>query len=207
MTEARKRGRPAAGSGPDQRERILAVARQHLAAKGFAGSSLRAIAREAGVDPSLIGHYFGDKAGLLVATMQLPFNPLEKILPVLASDVEGLGVRLVTTFLGAWDPHRDVFSALLRSTFGSGDPAAMPAVQVAQNIVVKGLQAKLSGPDADIRATLAASQVIGMATLRYVARLEPMASAPADLVARWYGPAIQELLTPPASAEPASAEG
>ncbi|MDQ3156276.1 MAG: TetR family transcriptional regulator [Actinomycetota bacterium] len=198
MTEARRRGRPAAGSGPDQRELILGVARQQLAAKGFAGSSLRAIAREAGVDPSLISHYFGDKAGLLVATMQLPFNPLEKILPVLAGDVEGLGVRLVTTFLEAWDPHRDVFSALLRSTFGSGDPSTMPAVQVAQNVVVKGLRAKLSGPDADIRATLAASQVIGMATLRYVARLEPVASAPAELVARWYGPAIQELLTPSA---------
>lgn len=198
MTEARKRGRPTTGSGPDKRERILAVARQHLAAKGFAGSSLRAIAREAGVDPSLISHYFGDKSGLLVATMELPINPIEKILPVLASDIEGLGIRLVTAFLEAWDPHRDVFSALLRSTFGSGDPSAMPAVQVAQNVVVKGLRDKLSGPDADIRATLAASQVIGMATLRYVARLEPVASAQVELVARWYGPAIQELLTPSA---------
>ncbi|MGZ5408087.1 MAG: TetR/AcrR family transcriptional regulator [Aeromicrobium sp.] len=198
MTGPRKRGRPAAGSGPDNRERILEVARKHLAAKGFAGSSLRAIAREAGVDPSLISHYFGGKAGLLVATMQLPFNPLEKIPPVLAGDVEDLGVRLVTTFLDAWDPHRDVFSALLRSTFGSGDPASMPAVQMAQNVVVAGLRGKISGPDADLRATLAIAQLIGIASIRYVARLEPVASAPAELVARWYGPAIQDVLTPSA---------
>jgi len=198
MTAGRKRGRPAAGSGPDQRERILEVARRHLAARGFAGSSLRAIAREAGVDPSLIGHYFGDKAGLLVATMELPFNPIEKILPMLAGDVEDLGLRLVTTFLSAWDPHRDVFSALLRSTFGSGDPAAMPAVQLAQSVVVSGLREKLSGSDADLRATLAASQIIGLATIRYIARLEPVASAPVEIVARWYGPAVQELLTPSA---------
>ncbi|MEO6470987.1 MAG: TetR family transcriptional regulator, partial [Aeromicrobium sp.] len=175
-------GRPA-GTPADTRERIIEVARQHLAAKGFAGASMRGIAREAGVDPSLISHYFGDKSGLLVATMQLPFNPLETIAPVLSSDIEGLGVRLVTTFLGAWDPHRDVFSALLRSIFGSGDPSTMPAVQVAQNVIISGLRDKMTGDETHIRATLAASQIIGMATLRYVARLEPVASAPAEKIA------------------------
>lgn len=188
-------GRPA-GAASDTRERIIDVARQHLAARGFAGTSMRAIAREAGVDPSLIRHYFGDKAGLLVATMQLPFNPIEKILPVLAGDIDDMGLRLVTTFLNAWDPHREVFSALLRSTFGSSDPATMPAIQVAQNVIVSGLSDKLSGPDAGIRATLATSQIIGMATIRYVARLEPLASAPAEQVARTLGPAIQTLLSP-----------
>lgn len=157
---------------------------------------MRAVAREAGVDPSLISHYFGDKSGLLVATMQLPLNPIEKILPVLVEDINGMGIALVRTFLDAWDPHREVFSALLRSTFGSNDPTTMPAIQVAQNVIVSGLRAKLSGHDADIRATLAASQIIGMATIRYVACIEPLASAPAAQVARTLGPAIQELLTP-----------
>ena len=191
----RGRGRPA-GAPADTRNRIIGVARQHLAAKGFAGSSMRAIAREAGVDPSLISHYFGDKSGLLVATMQLPLNPIEKVVPILAGDIDGMGIALVRTFLDAWDPHREVFSALLRSTFGSSDPTTMPAIQVAQNIIVSGLRDKLSGPEADLRATLAASQIIGMATIRYVARLEPLASASAAQVAHTLGPAIQELLTP-----------
>ena len=195
MTEARKPGRPA-GAPVDTREHIIDVARQHLAARGFAGSSMRAIARAAGVDPSLISHYFGDKSGLLVATMALPFNPIEKIVPVLAGDIDGMGIALVRTFLDAWDPHREVFSALLRSTFGSSDPTTMPAIQVAQNVIVSGLRDKLSGPDADIRATLAASQIIGMATIRYVACLEPLASEPAAQVASILGPAIQELITP-----------
>lgn len=195
MTQARKRGRPA-GAPADTRDRIIEVARQHLAAKGFGGASMRAIAREAGVDPSLISHYFGDKSGLLVATMKLPLNPIEKILPILAGDIDGMGIALVRTFLDAWDPHRDVFSALLRSTFGSTDPTTMPAIQVAQNVIVSGLRDKLSGPDADIRATLAASQIIGMATIRYVASIEPLANAPAAQVADALGPAVQELLTP-----------
>jgi AcrR family transcriptional regulator len=194
----RKRGRPVTGSGPDTRERILDVARQHLAARGFAGTSLRAIAREAGVDPSLISHYFGDKAGLLVATIQLPINPLERLMPVLAGGVDGMGVRLITTFLSAWDPHRDVFSALLRTTLGSGDPGATPVLQLVRNIVVTSLRDRMDGDDADLRATLIAAQLVGMATIRYVARLEPLASAPIELVARWYGPSIQELITPSA---------
>jgi AcrR family transcriptional regulator len=194
--EGRKRGRPTAGSGPDTRERILEVARQHLAARGFAGSSLRAIAREAGVDPSLISHYFGDKAGLLVATMELPVNPLERLMPVLAGGIDGMGRQLITAFLSAWDPHRDVFSALIRTTLGSGDPSAAPVLQVVRNIVVTSLRDRMDGDDAELRATLVASQLVGMATLRYVARLEPVASAPGEQVARWYGAAIQELLTP-----------
>lgn len=191
----RGRGRPA-GDPSDTRERIIEIARKHLAAKGYASASLRGIAREAGVDPSLISHYFGDKSGLLVATMQLPLNPIDLVAPVLAGPLEGMGVRLVATFLGAWDPHREVFSAVLRSTFGSGDPHTMPAVQIAQNVIVNGLRSRLAGPEADVRATLATAQIIGMAMLRYVARIEPLASAAADDVAGIYGPAIQALLTP-----------
>ncbi len=191
----RGRGRPA-GEAAGTREQIIDVARQHLAAKGFAGTSLRGIARDAGVDPSLISHYFGDKAGLLVATMQLPFNPIDVISSVLEGPVEGMGLRLVTTFLDAWDPHREVFSALLRSTFGAGQPSSMPAIQIAQNVIITGIRSRISGPDADVRATLAAAQIIGMATMRYVAGIEPLASAPAEEIARSYGPAIQQLLTP-----------
>lgn len=195
---ARGRGRPA-GESSDTRQRIIDVARQHLAAKGFAGTSMRGIARDAKVDPSLISHYFGDKAGLLVATMQLPFSPIEVIAPVLAGPVEGMGLRLVTTFLNAWDPHREVFSALLRSTFGSVAPGTMPASQLAQNVIVAALRGRISGPDADLRASLAAAQIIGLATLRYVALIEPVASAPAERVAQTYGTAIQALLTPDSS--------
>lgn len=196
MTEARKRGRPAAGSSPDTRERILAVAREHLAAKGFAGSSMRGIAREAGVDPSLISHYFGDKAGLLVATLALPVNPLEKIEMVFDGGLVGMGERLIRTFLDSWDPHRDVFSALIRTTLGSSDPAAAPVLQMVRNVIITRLRDLLEGDDSELRATLVAGEIIGLSALRYVVRLEPLASSPSTTVARWYGPTVQELMTP-----------
>lgn len=157
---------------------------------------MRAIARDAGVDPALINHYFGDKAGLLVATMELPFNPIEKITGVLAAGPDGLAERILTTFLTTWDQHPDVFATLVRTAFGSPHGHA-PVLELARNVIIDLLQSQLTGPDKDLRATLVAAHIIGLGTMRYVARLEPAASASvADIVSQ-YAPSMQQLITPP----------
>ena len=195
MTARRTRGRPAAGDAADRRQAILDAARAQFAAKGFAGASMRAIAREAGVDVSLISHYFGDKARLLVATMELPVNPVEKIATVIAGGPDGLAERLIRTFLSAWDPHRDVFSSLVRTTLGSGDAHA-PMLQLARNVLVASLLEVLEGDQRELRATLVSSQLIGMATMRYVVALPPLADTTIDEVVRTYAPGMQLLITP-----------
>jgi AcrR family transcriptional regulator len=195
VTTKRTRGRPPAGDPADRRTAILDTARSQFAAQGFSGTSMRAIAREAGVDVSLIGHYFGDKAGLLVATMQLPVNPIEKIGSVIEGGPDGMAERLLQMFLMAWDPHRDVFSSLIRTTLGSGDAQA-PMLQLARNVLITSLLGVLEGDDRELRAPLIAGQLIGMATLRYVVRMSPLADAPVDEVVRLYAPAMQLLITP-----------
>ncbi|WP_332661794.1 TetR/AcrR family transcriptional regulator [Aeromicrobium sp.] len=193
MTVKRTRGRPPAGDAADRRAAILDAARAQFAAQGFGGTSMRAIAREAGVDVSLISHYFGDKSGLLVATMELPVNPIEKIALVIKDGPDGMAERLLRTFLGAWDPHRDVFSSMIRTTLGSGDSQA-PMLQIARNILIAALLEVLDGDDRELRASLIASQLIGMATMRYVVRLSPLADAPIDEVVRLYAPGMQVLI-------------
>ena len=193
MTAGRPRGRPSRADGEDRRTAILTVARRQFAAKGYRATSLRAIATEAGVDVSLIGHYFGGKSPLLVATMQLPIDPVEKISSVLAGGRDGLAERLLTTFLDAWDPHRDVFSSLIRTTLGSEGEQA-PLLDVAREVLVAGVAGVLDGQDRELRAELVASQLIGMATMRYVARLEPIADATAESVVRLLAPAMQHVI-------------
>jgi AcrR family transcriptional regulator len=190
----RSRGRPAGGTAGDTRAAILAAARSQFAARGFNGASLRSIAREAGVDASLISHYFGDKSQLMVATMQLPVNPIEKIAGVVADGPDGMAERLLRTFLNAWDPHREVFSTLVRTTLGGGDPEA-PMLQLARSVLIAKLLEVLEGDDRELRATLIASHLIGMATLRYVARLEPLADAPIEEVVGAYAPSMQLLIS------------
>ena len=189
----RSRGRPAGGTTGDTRAAILTAARSQFAARGFGGASMRSIAREAGVDASLISHYFGDKSQLLVATMQLPVNPIEKIAAVVADGPDGMADRLLRTFLTAWDPHRQVFSTLVRTTLGGGDTEA-PMLQLARNVLIASLLEVLEGDDRELRATLIASHIIGMATLRYVARLEPLTHAPIEDVVAAYAPSMQLLI-------------
>lgn len=190
MTAQRSRGRPAAGSAGDTKAAILAAARSQFAARGLNGASLRSIAREAGVDASLISHYFGDKSQLMVATMELPVNPIEKIAGVVAGGPDGMAERLLRTFLNAWDPHRDVFSAVIRTTIGGGDTNA-PMIQLARSVLIAKLLEVLEGDDRELRATLIASQLIGMATLRYVAKMPTLADAPIEDVVAAYAPSMQ----------------
>jgi AcrR family transcriptional regulator len=193
MTVKRTRGRPPAGDASDRRTAILDSARAQFAAQGFGGTSMRAIARDAGVDVSLISHYFGDKAGLLIATMELPVNPVEKIASVIADGPDGMAERLLRTFLSAWDPHRDVFSSMFRTTFGSGDSQS-PMLQVARDVLIGALLKVLEGDDREVRAPLIAGQLIGLATLRYVVRVPPLADAPIDEIVRLYAPGMQVLI-------------
>lgn len=195
-TRSRGRGRPRADSNADTRGQIIAAARQRFSDDGFDGTSLRAVAHDAGVDASLIRHYFGDKSGLLVATMQLPVNLVELLGSLLQAGTDRLGERLVTAFLNAWDSHRDVFTGLIRTTVASADRSA-PMLRVLRGVVLVALAGALGGErDRELRASLLISQMIGMASLRYVLQVEPLARASAAEVANWYGPVLQALITP-----------
>lgn len=191
MSQRRQRGRPAGGSTGDTRAAILSAARSQFAAKGFSGTTMRSIAREAGVDASLISHYFGDKSQLLVATMDLPLNPLEKLAGVVAGGVDGMAERLLRTFLSAWDPHRDVFSMMVRTQL-TNDEAQMP--MLIRDVVAHTLADALEGDDRDLRATLIGSQLLGMAVARYVLKLDPLADTSIDEVVDRYAPSLQRLM-------------
>src|SRR5687767_860862 len=98
----------------DTREAILAAARKAFSERGFDGASIRAIATSAGVDPALVHHYFGNKDQLFLATMQMPINPNDFLPKVFEPGIDGIGERIVRTFLGVWDsPAGSAAAALL----------------------------------------------------------------------------------------------
>ena len=196
MTAARRgRGRRSDSDAAQTRRTIIDVARRQFAERGFRGASVRKIASEAGIDPSLINHHFGDKAQLLLATMELPFDPLERIAGVLDGPLDDLAAPLIRTFCTSWDPHRDVFATLVRSSL-DGAMKNPPMIELAQNVIIERITSRIDGDDAQLRAALIASQLIGLALTRYVARLEPVASSPINDVVNLYSPAMQHLITP-----------
>jgi AcrR family transcriptional regulator len=183
----------------DTREAILDAARAAFAERGYDGASIRQIAMSAGVDPALVHHYFGAKDRLILAIMAAPIDPEDFLPQVLAGGVDGLGERLVRMFLGVWDsPAGSTAAALLRSAVQHEWSARMLREFVTTQIlrrVIKGLD--LDPVEAPIRASLVASQMMGLAFARYIIRIEPLASAPRETVVAMIAPTIQRYLTGP----------
>ena len=191
---AGRTGRRPGDSGT--REAILAAARSSFGGAGYRATTIRGVARAAGVDPALVHHYFGTKDELFVAAMELPADPVQILPRLLADGVEGLGERLVRNFLAVWDatPGQGPLLALLRSALGHEEAAAMLR-DFLTSAILGPLARAAGGPGAEMRASLAASQMVGLALARYVLRLEPLASADADTVAAAVGPTLQRYLT------------
>jgi AcrR family transcriptional regulator len=191
---ARTGRRPGAGG---TREEILAAARSHFANVGYEGGTVRGIAAEAGVDPSLVLHYFSSKEGVFRAAVQFPVDPAEFLPGLLAPGLDGLGERLVHFFLDTWDsPAGHPLLALIRSVVANESAAALLREFVTREILGR-LARELNVDQPQLRASLAASTLIGVAMLRYVIKLEPLASARSEDIAGWLGPAVQRYLTDP----------
>ncbi|MEX2290435.1 MAG: TetR family transcriptional regulator [Mycobacteriales bacterium] len=197
MTASRRGGRRPGDSGT--RTAILQAARSSFGTAGYAGTTIRGIARTAGVDPALVHHFFGNKDGLFAAALELPFDPSTVVAGLLAEGLEGLGERVVRTFLGIWDatPGQGPMLALLRSAVSDEAPASTLRDFLTRAVLTPLVEAAGSRDDAELRAALAASQMLGIAVTRYVVRLEPVASAPADVLAPAVGGTLDRYLTGP----------
>ena len=191
----RRTGRRPGDSGA--REAILAAARQSFGTAGFTRTTIRGVARAAGVDAALVHHYFGSKDELFAAALELPVDPTVVVPMLLAEGLDGLGERLVRTFLGIWDgtPGQGPMLALLRSAVDD-ERAAQGLRDLLTRVVLGPLAEAHGGEGAPMRAALAASQMLGVAVARYVLRLEPLASASADELAPTLGATLDRYLRP-----------
>jgi len=108
------------------RDDIIRAAQETFAQEGYDGTSLRAVARAAGVDAALIHHYFDGKAGLFMAAMALPFDPRQVQLGADAASPSTLpGAAVVEGFLTMWDLAEGTGSSFVSCV---GAMAASPAV-------------------------------------------------------------------------------
>jgi AcrR family transcriptional regulator len=168
-----------------------------FAQSGYDATTIRGIAAAAGVDPALVRHYFGSKEHLFVVALEFPVDPVEFVPRLLDPGIDGLGERIASFFLEAWDtPGGRPFLALLRSV-ASNEQAAEALRQFVSREVLSRVAAILVLDRPQLRAALAASHLIGLAMTRYVVRLEPIASASRDDLARAVGPSIQRYFDHP----------
>ncbi len=193
------RGARATGRRPGEsgtREAILAAARAAFAAVGYDRATIRGIAAAAEVDPALVLHYFDSKEGLFGAALELPVRPSEVFARGTAAGPDQLGGTIVRVFLEAWEPPetRVRLMVMLRSAMTNDTAMAMVRDLLVREVFGPITQA-LGVPDAQLRATLVGSQFVGLAIMRFIGRLEPLASASIDELVAAVGPTVQRYLT------------
>ncbi|WP_077090391.1 TetR family transcriptional regulator [Mycobacterium rhizamassiliense] len=172
--------------------RIVAAAREEFAEHGWAGTTIRAVARAADVDPALVYHYFGSKGGLLDAATNPPQRWLENVAKVWTTPVDQLGTAVLTLMLASWADAEvgPTLHAILQTA------AHEAATREKLRRVVEGSLMGVSQLGADerdrlVRSGLIASQTIGFALMRYVWKIEPIASMTDDEAIAAIAPNLQ----------------
>jgi AcrR family transcriptional regulator len=175
--------------------RILSVARASFAAHGYAGTSLRSVGRDADVDPGLVSYYFKDKRGLLDAALAPPPGWTEAIATAAAVPMRLRGAALVRTMIDAWEDP--VSGEFLRSTIltAAHEPIALQRLASAFAVhILDAVSSRLDDGERLVRASLAASQIVGLAMMRYVWKVGAMATMPSDQAIALVAPTVQRYL-------------
>lgn len=188
-----RRGRRS--GSPDTRAQILEVARRRFLAEGYHAVTLRSVATEAGVDLALVSYYFGSKKGLFGAALALRGNPAVLLAEALDGELDTFPERVLRLLIGVWDAPDN--AAPLRAMIGGAalDPAVGQLVsEVVQREMVDRVAARIGGADARRRACAFGAQLGGLIMARYVLALQPLATLPADEIARTYLPLMRHAL-------------
>jgi AcrR family transcriptional regulator len=180
----------------DTKQSILEAARGVFAERGFDQASIRAIAAAAKVDPALVHHYFGTKDKLFLASMNSPFDPAEMVPKALAGPREQAGERLIRLVLSVWDsPAGTAALALVRSAMSNEWTARLMREFVVTQVLRRAVsELSMDEAEAPLRASLLATQIAGLIVVRYILKVEPVASADPEELVRIIGPNVQRYL-------------
>lgn len=175
--------------------RILTAARREFAETGWAGTTIRAIARAADVDPALVYHYFGSKEGLLDAATNPPQKWLEGVAKTWTTPIPQLGRALLELLMTSWTD--DEIGPTLRAVLQTAaheqttrDKLRMIVERSLMGVSSLGVDER----DRLIRSGLIASQMMGFALMRYVWKIQPVASMSENEVLAAIAPNLQRYI-------------
>lgn len=191
----RPSGRRRGDSGT--RQAILEAAREQFAAHGYQATTVRGIGGAAGVDPSLINHFYGGKRGLFAATLDIPAEVPQRMAATLDDGgTDTLGERFVRMYLTLWEDvsTAEPVRALVRSAIAS-EAASTLLEDFLRAQILHVVAPAIDADHPELRATLAASHLLGTALARYVLHISPVADLDREDLIAILAPTIQRYLT------------
>ncbi|MCJ7710030.1 MAG: TetR family transcriptional regulator [Chloroflexi bacterium] len=190
---ARTRGRRPGGM--DTRSAIAAEARRQFGENGYAPTTLRSVAASAGVDPRLVLHYFGSKRGLFLEAVELPVDPSLVVNRGFRGGPGTVGERVAALILSVLDEptSRQALMGILRAAVTDQEAAELVRDLLTERILLP-IAREVAADQPELRASMVASQVVGLAIARHVVAIEPIASASHETLVAALAPAITHYL-------------
>jgi AcrR family transcriptional regulator len=174
------------------KERILAAARQMFAEFGYDRTTIRAVAKAAGVDAGLVMHYFGTKDALFShAAEPSTDEPSTDELP--GGTAEQAVEALLTSLANRLDSEPIASLAVLRSMLTNADAA--DRYRAAAEPQLNQIIAAIPAADAELRASLLSAIVHGVIIERYLLRLGRLGDASPDQIVELLRPCFRALAT------------
>jgi AcrR family transcriptional regulator len=180
------------------RTAILDAARVRFATDGFTSSTIRKIAADAGVDPSLVMQYFGSKDDLFASVMDLGPNTMSRISDAFTGPDDSIGERVTRAFLEVWDGDPVVsqpLQALLRAAIGNAE-ATVQLRGLIQKRVIDDLSPGLRDGDMATRIEIASSMLVGIVVGRQLVKIEALVQQDREALIAYIAPGIQAILGP-----------
>lgn len=184
-------GRGPRGARGRMRDQIKQVAESQFIARGYDGTTMRSIAKKAGCDPAMVSYYFGSKQRLFRDCFDLPLDPLEQVLQLWEPGIEGVAERLLDFAFTLYEERltKDRMKALMRALITDAETTQRFRSYIRDNLQ-KGVVQLLDSlapylPPAQKRhlevrfpmlIEILMSMIYGVATMRYIVQLEPVAS-------------------------------
>ncbi|HEY1530582.1 MAG TPA: TetR family transcriptional regulator [Galbitalea sp.] len=181
------------------RNAILDAARSRFATDGFTNSTIRKIAADAGVDPSLVMQYFGSKDELFATVMNVGPNTMSRVSDAFNGPEDSIGERVTRAFLEVWDGDPLVsqpLQALLRAAIGNAQ-ATLQLRGLIQKRVIDDLSPRLRNGDMAVRIEIASSMLVGVVVGRQLVRIEALVQQDREALISYLAPSIQAILSPP----------
>jgi len=179
------------------RAQILDAARQLFAEHGYDGASIRDIAARASIDPAMVIRYFHTKDELFARAalfdLQLPATQI--------TDENSIGDAIIKRFLRTWEGSANATGMVILLRSAASNEFAADKVREIFATQVRPVVAAFGNPvDAGRRAGLVASQLLGLATCRYLLQLPPVVALSHDEIIASIGPTLQRYVTGAAAA-------
>jgi len=184
------------------RQLLLESAQREISERGYSRVSLRSVARDAAVDPSLIRHYFGSRQNLLDEAVEAEGSIEPLVAQVLHGAAASVGVRAVRALLQRWEAQRTSGTSLARLSASLTNAEVARAVQDdLVSMFFMRIAEQVSADHQALRAELAAGQMLALALARHLVNEPTLAAAEREELVRIVGRTVQRLLTEPLATE------